>query len=195
EVLQHKGVLVAVPGGGDNTDRISLDGLERGGDLLVGVFPACLDKLPVLFVERGGQPVRAVDELERLVPADTDLTLVDRVALPGRDPGKLAVLDDQVDTATIATVGAGAWYVFEFHVLTSNTNCLTRRYIRLMKKYRELMNNGGLIWSRNIVYLPDNCRKGKKRRSRTTDWGNSRTWYRAALRRTEIPDKLRAAMK
>ena len=79
-----------------------------------------LHELAILFYERRDKPVRAADKLVGLVPADTDLALVDRVAVPWGNSHKLAVFYDKVDTTPVATVGTGAWYICEIHVLTSN---------------------------------------------------------------------------
>ena len=72
------------------------------------------------FAERRDKTLGTADKLVGLVPADTDLALVDRVAVPWGNSHKLAVFYDKVDTTPVATVGTGAWYISEIHVLTSN---------------------------------------------------------------------------
>ena len=110
-----------------------------------------LDELAVLLDKRRYEPVGAADKLIGLVPADTDLSLVDRVAVPGRDPDEPAVFHDKVDTAPVATVGAGAWYIFEIHVLTSNTQGLFVLYIMLIKCYKIMM----IISGSRLAPCPD----------------------------------------
>ena len=124
-----------------------------------------LHELAVLLDKRRYEPVRAADKLVGLVPADTDLALVDRVAVPGGDPDEPAVFYDKVDTAPVATVGAGAWYVFEIHVLTSNDQSLSVSYIMLIKCYKKMMITSGLksqinvqIQLRTIVTSPSTRR-------------------------------------
>src|SRR5512138_495090 len=147
ELLHQVVLLIGDTGRCKAGGLLALVFLEVLDDDLVGLVPAGLNELAILFDEWLGQPVRSIDELPGIVALGAELALVDRVTVPGLDADNLFVLDNKVESAPGSAIRTRGWYVLEFHVLTSNKNGLLRPYLRLLKKCKKMMNIGGLMSS------------------------------------------------